>query len=332
MPNKIRRYLRLGLSTDAKLSKKFSSDFSGLIAGSTDYLVVKVSVPDTLADYAMAAVFAVANKLNERTVYTMDPLKCIDVSKHQGKFNWEEAYSKGIRYAMLRAGYGAGYTDVQFTRNVQECERLGIAWGAYWYSYATTEAGARAEAKHFLNALKGYKPTMPIAYDIEYEPGILALSNAQRTAMVKAFLGELEAAGYYSILYASCDFIRNRLNWNELKNYDVWVAQYASKCTCPLPYGIWQYSSSNPLGLAGYGKSLDCNKVYKDYPALIMAAGLNGWPKASADESTSDTGEPTSKLQIITIGPVSQGDANAVLAVCQARGLTDAGLYKSQWA
>ena len=38
------------------------------------------------------------------------------------------------------------------------------------------------------------------------------------------------------------------------------------------------------------------------------------------------------KLQTITIGPVSQGDADAVYAVCKQRGLTDAGLYKSQWA
>ena len=37
------------------------------------------------------------------------------------------------------------------------------------------------------------------------------------------------------------------------------------------------------------------------------------------------------KLQTITIGPVSQGDADAVYAVCKQRGLTDAGLYKSVW-
>ena len=30
----------------------------------------------------------------------------IDVSKHQGKFDWQAAYDKGIRHAMLRAGYG----------------------------------------------------------------------------------------------------------------------------------------------------------------------------------------------------------------------------------
>ena len=39
-----------------------------------------------------------------------------------------------------------------------------------------------------------------------------------------------------------------------------------------------------------------------------------------------------SKLQVITIGPVSQGDADAIYLLCKERGLTDAGLYKSEWA
>lgn len=51
-----------------------------------------------------------------------------------------------------------------------------------------------------------------------------------------------------------------------------------------------------------------------------------------ADKPTWDASQSTGKLQVITIGPVSQGDADAVLAVCKERGLTDAGLYKSAWA
>lgn len=38
------------------------------------------------------------------------------------------------------------------------------------------------------------------------------------------------------------------------------------------------------------------------------------------------------RLQTITIGPVSQGDADAILAVCRQRGLDRQGLYTSQWA
>ena len=254
----------------------------------------------------------------------------IDVSKWQGAVNWADVKKAGISHAMLRAGYGNSVKqiDPQFKRNAAQCITLGIDWGVYWYSYATSPEQARQEARCCLEVIKKLRPTMPVAYDIEYEPGILALSSAQRTAMVKVFLEEVEAAGYYGILYASTDFIRNRLNWLELTQYDVWAAQYGSRCTCPLPFGIWQYSSSNPLGIPGYGKSLDCNHVYKDYPAIIQSAGLNGFaapdPNQAPDLST--------MRQILTIGPVTMGDALQIQALCESLGITgENDLYTSQW-
>lgn len=50
-----------------------------------------------------------------------------------------------------------------------------------------------------------------------------------------------------------------------------------------------------------------------------------------AVEKPADAAQPASKLQVITIGPVSQGDADAIYLLCRERGLTDAGLYKSEW-
>ncbi len=254
----------------------------------------------------------------------------IDVSKWQGTINWATVKNAGVSHAMIRAGYGNSVRqiDPQFKRNTAQCIALGIDWGVYWYSYATSPEMARQEARCCLQTIKGLKPTMPVAYDIEYEPGILALDNATRTAMVKAFLSEIETAGYYGILYASRDFIANKLNYKELAQYDVWCAQYGSRCTCPLPFGIWQYSSSNPLGIPGYGASLDCNHVYKDYPAIIQSAGLNGFtapdPNPEPDLSTCN--------QLLTIGPITNGDAWDLQQLCSDLGLTGQGLYHSDWA
>ena len=254
----------------------------------------------------------------------------IDVSKWQGTVDWAAVKKAGVSHAMLRAGYGNSVrqTDPKFRQNAAGCAALGVHWGAYWYSYATSPQQARQEARCCLQVIQGLKPTMPVAYDIEYEPCILALDNATRTAMVQAFLGEIEAAGYYGILYASRDFIANKLNWRDLTQYDVWCAQYGSACTCPLPYGIWQYSSSNPLGIPGYGTSLDCNRVYKDYPQIIRDAGLNGFtapdPNPAPDAST--------RKQLLTIGPVTNGDAADLQQLCESLGLTGAGLYTSAWA
>lgn len=259
----------------------------------------------------------------------------IDVSKHQGVMPWATVKAAGVSHAMLRAGFGrySSQRDPQFDRNVEQCEANGVAWGAYWYSYATGVAEARQEAHVFLSIIaekvaQGHKPTLPLAYDIEYEPGILALSNATRTEMVRAFLSEVEAAGYYGILYASTDFIRNRLNYKELAQYDVWCAQYGSRCTCPLPYGIWQYSSTNALGIPGFGSHLDCNNVYKDYPAIIPAAGLNGH-EPEPDDGGSDN---SARQQLITVGPVSSGDALTIMRLCEQLQLTEMGLYRSAWS
>ncbi len=65
------------------------------------------------------------------------------------------------------------------------------------------------------------------------------------------------------------------------------------------------------------GKGLDPTA----YAGIPNKAGTYGAAPAPA----------TAKLQTITIGPVSQGDADAVYTVCKQRGLTDAGLYKSVW-
>ena len=250
----------------------------------------------------------------------------IDVSKHQGKFDWQAAHNKGIRHAMLRAGYGrySSQKDPQFERNAAECTRLGIQYGAYWYSYATTPAEARQEARCCLAAIKGKHLCLPVAYDIEYEPCILRLTNAQRTALVEAFLGEVEAAGYYGILYASCDFIRHRLDYKALAKYDIWVAQYGNACTCPLPYGIWQYSSRNALSIPGYGTSLDCNRVYKDYEQLMIQAGLQGHTAPTPEDTTPNKLDK----QRITIGRISSGDRATIRALCEGLGLISTGLYR----
>lgn len=63
--------------------------------------------------------------------------------------------------------------------------------------------------------------------------------------------------------------------------------------------------------------------------AVVKQFNLTRYDAAIKEEKPA---ENTGKLQVITIGPVSQGDADAIYLLCKQRGLTDAGLYKSEWA
>lgn len=60
------------------------------------------------------------------------------------------------------------------------------------------------------------------------------------------------------------------------------------------------------------------------YAGCPNAVGVYG-------EQPKTNDEPMNR-QLITVGPVSRGDADAVYTLCRSRGLVDAGLYKSEWS
>ena len=85
-------------------------------------------------------------------------MKGIDVSNSNGTVDWNAAKAAGAQFAILRLGYGedlASQDDKQFERNVSECERLGIPWGAYLYSYAMSVSGVASEVSHAARLLSG---------------------------------------------------------------------------------------------------------------------------------------------------------------------------------
>lgn len=204
--------------------------------------------------------------------------KGIDVSSWQGDIDWQKVKKSGIDYAILRCGFGgdiASQDDVKFARNMKECERVGMPFGVYLYSYANTVEKAKSEAQHVLRLIKGHKLQYPIYYDLEDAKTTGKCSKELILEIAKAFVNTLEAKGYWVGIYAN-------KHWNTTyltdKWYDTkarWIAQYASKCTYKGEYGMWQYSSKGKVN--GIQGNVDMNYCYVDYPTLIKTAGKNGY-------------------------------------------------------
>lgn len=214
--------------------------------------------------------------------------KGIDVSKHQGSIDWEKVKSSGVQFALLRAGYGSdreGQDDARFLQNVAGCEAAGLPWGAYLYSYAMSIEEAESEAAHLLRLLRGKKPSYPIVIDMEDADGYKAkrggIGRQLATDIVKTVCARLEGAGYYAMWYANRDWYLNRLCADQLAKYDFWLAHWGVEGPS-LPCGIWQHTSDGAVpGIAG---RVDCDIAYKDYPAIIQAAELNGREKGGENE------------------------------------------------
>ena len=195
--------------------------------------------------------------------------KGIDVSEFQGKVDWEKVKNDGIEFAILRCGYGMDFSnqdDVEYERNANECERLGIPYGVYLMSYANTVEKARSEAKHVLRLIEGRKISLGVWYDIEDNGTSGAINKETLTNIINTFCNTIKNAGHRVGVYASLNWLENKIERIIRDNYDIWVAQYYSKCEYEGKYIMWQHTSSGKVN--GISTNVDMNILYEDLPVI----------------------------------------------------------------
>lgn len=182
---------------------------------------------------------------NSATVSSRSSTFGIDVSKHNGTIDWNRVKSQ-VDFAILRVGYGnnmPSQDDEKWFYNANECQRLGIPFGVYIYSYAMNTAEAASEADHVLRLINGYKLTYPIYYDME-DAGTTGLLSAQAKGdLAQTFCDRIQSAGHKVGIYANTYWFTNLLTDSRFSSWEKWVAQYNSECTYSGTYKMWQFSS-----------------------------------------------------------------------------------------
>lgn len=206
-------------------------------------------------------------------------VKGIDVSHHQGTINWTAVKSNGIEFAILKAGGSDGgfYKDECFEKNYAGAKAVGLPVGAYYFVGANcvTRADGIADAKRFLEIIKGKQFEFPVYIDIEKTP---VSAKAGATEAVNAFCETMGNSGYYVGIYASdISGFKDRLILEKLTKWCKWVARYGSQPQFVKEYGIWQKSETGRVG--GISGKVDIDECYVDYPSIIKAAGKNGFEK-----------------------------------------------------
>ena len=199
----------------------------------------------------------------------------IDISYCQTAVDWNKVTAD---FVIIRAGYGreVSQKDAMFESHYAGAKSKGIPVGAYWYSYAMDEAGARAEADACIAVLKGKQFEYPIFYDVE-EQKQFALGKDKVSAIIRAFLERLESAGYWVGLYGSYSSLTTYTAEDIRKRYSIWLAHWdVQKSPYSGDYGVWQYSVGKANGVTG---ACDLDYSYVDYPTLIKERGLNGFGK-----------------------------------------------------
>lgn len=208
----------------------------------------------------------------------------IDVSSWQGDIDWAKAKAGGVEGAIIRLGFGWGNdADAKAQRNINECKRLGIPFGIYWYSYAEDASGSRQEGNDVVSKLRqfGVSPNdlkYPVYYDLESWTwtGHTPPTNPNvYNGIVNAWYGALQSGGYQNLgVYSYTSYLQGPLNNANIYAKTRWVAQYGPQMEFTA-FGTndrgWQYTSSGQIN--GISGSVDMNafgnKTYAQNSASI---------------------------------------------------------------
>ncbi len=208
--------------------------------------------------------------------------KGIDVSGWNGEVDFKKVKASGIEFVNIKAGYSFSTADT-WERNYANAKAAGPHIGAYWYSYAKSVGDAKKEAQSFIAALKGKQLEYPVFLDLE-EQFQFDKGKAFCSEIVETFCGELQAAGYLAGLYISRSPLQTYIYPETAKKYELWIAEWGSKCRYNGEYGIWQYSEKGRVN--GIVDNVDLDYCYKDYPTIIANGGYNGLARKRPSSSS----------------------------------------------
>lgn len=223
----------------------------------------------------------------------MAELQGIDISRHQGRVNWD-LIQKDVDFVILRAGYGGGGVDEQFPRNRDEARNRGIPRQFYFYAYPGRSSG-RAQAEEFFQRVGRLQPGESISLDIEDDPVFgrnLVPSDVQ---WCLEFLNRCkELFGVKPLIYMN-SYTLGKFDWTPVKNGDfgLWVANYGPNNGKPNTrpgsgvwpfWALWQYTSR---GNRGGISPVDVN-IFSGDKAAFLKYGLQG----SAPETPAPNPQP----------------------------------------
>ena len=250
-----------------------------------------------------------------------DGIKGIDVSSHQKIIDWDAVKNSGIEFAIIRCGFGDDfkeYDDEYWERNVSECERLGIPYGVYLYSYAASLFEAESEAAHAIRLLKGHDPAYPVYLDLE-DKLVGSCSNELIGQIADVFCSRLQNEGYEVGVYANLNWWNTRLTSSVFENHPSWhkwVAQWSSSCTYGGSYTMWQYTDNGSVSGISGGVDMD---IWYGEPRVSK-----GIPGDIHGDGTADSGDAGMILKF-DAGIITLSQEQIKLGDINGDGMTDAG-------
>ena len=197
----------------------------------------------------------------------------VDLSEYQGDADFEAMKNAGVEFVMLRIGgqyygdEGGLYEDGAFDTNYEKAKAAGLKVGAYFFSQAINAEDAAKEANYTIQKLNGRSLDYPIGFDWENIAEEAARTDSvtgdQLTDIAESFCDTVTQAGYKAIVYSNTSQMLIMYDFETMKDYDFWLADYREFPTMYYKFDMWQYSKEGTID--GVEGTVDLNLSFTDF-------------------------------------------------------------------
>lgn len=190
-------------------------------------------------------------------------MKVIDISDWQEGIDLDEAYADGMEGLIVKISEGCSLQDM-YPEYIAKVKELGIPWGVYCLTHATTTERAEEEADIILGELKVLgNPDLGIWYDVEPEHADL-LTPEDLTACCSAFICRFNLEDYSAGIYGTYYTLSNQVLTHLLAEY--------------VPYWVADPSEQNDFALENPQLLVRGWQYLLDHPAYgVSAVDFNEW-------------------------------------------------------
>lgn len=228
--------------------------------------------------------------------------KGIDISRAQEQFDFTAAVSAGVKFVIIRAGIGRD-EDTYLRRNIEQCRKLGIDFGCYWYVTATDSEELDRQIDACVKTIGDEKPSYPVFCDMEEQRQIDNLTSKERTDMALEFCDRLNKAGLPSGVYANPAWLESYYQKERIvAKRDIWLAHWTESPDYPSRYDygqkMWQW------GIDSIGNTdVDGDICFVDYPAITAKwYRENCGDKADKPDKPEKPGKPDKPVNLFKKG------------------------------
>lgn len=190
-------------------------------------------------------------------------MKVIDLSENNGDIDLRMIKEEGIDNVILRLcwiGNKNNHTkDKLIDYYYTQAKIYNMKIGFYVYSYCESVENLKLALNYIDNILNELNAKNNEIYlDLE-DKQISGLSKENLTEQAKYFCNYYKEKGYKSGIYANLDWFKNKLEYNELKNYKIWLAEW--NVTKPsIECDLWQYTDNLIIN----NKRFDCSYIINE--------------------------------------------------------------------